>query len=146
MGDNTPCDCCTCTKNETRMLIKYIMGLNDNFFNIKGHIMNTKPSPSIAQAFSTTESTVCVVYRRNSKSSYKGDSKGQPEKSSQKCNNYGGGHMVEKCYWIHGFLSSHPLYRKALKIPRHHPNMINNTEKHVENQTSSKASHPQQKH
>lgn len=126
-----------------RRLIKFLMGLNDSFFNIRGLIMNTKPLPSIAQAFamfvnderqrsvSITKSTACVVYRGNSKPPYKGDSKGQSEKSSQKCTNCGGAHLVEKCYWIHGFPSSHPLHGKALKYPRHHPNMINNTEKHA---------------
>lgn len=124
------------------------MGLNDSFMNIQGTILNTKPMPSVVEAFSmvvsdesqreinTNEPASYVVHRDFQKSGksqkqYQSDSKTFEDKPTPKCTNYRKvGHNIDNCYWINDFPSTHALHRVQLKTSRNNPNIINNIEKH----------------
>lgn len=123
------CSCGICTYGsmaphakyqEEECTMNFLMGLNDFFSSIRGHILLMQPLPSLNKVFSiitqeerqrrvgtnvVVEST--ALFSRGSNTSNKGNSysnKFNGKKESTICSHCGVlGHVVDKCYKIHGY-------------------------------------------
>lgn len=126
-----PCLCppYSCNKKENKdMLVSFILGLNEGYVDIEGQIMRMKPQPTLDMAYSvvlmeeqqrsTTNSesnnTASVVHQKPKKeyqSKVKVSSKTKDLKTEKLCDNCKKvGHTIDGCFYLKGFLASHPLH------------------------------------
>lgn len=118
-------------EDETSKIIQFLMGLNDNFNNIRGQILNMKLRPVLNDIYN-------MLDQDESQRMIGNHTKGTPNptafqmQSMQSENNqillaHGGfqkpkcshfhhiGHTVEKCYKVHGYPPAHPQRNKVAK-------------------------------
>lgn len=107
---------------ETSRIIQFLMGLNDNFANIRGQILNMKPRPCLTEIYNMLDQDESQrMVGGNSSSSFTNPSAFQVQTSSVTPDNsqvflaQGGfkkpkcshchkiGHTADKCYKLHGY-------------------------------------------
>ena len=122
------CGICTCGSMATQVenqedecTMNFLMGLNESFATVRGHILLMKPLPSLNQVFSfitqekkqrrvgsnaiAVESTA-LFSRGPNNSSNKCNYTNKPNGKRERpiCSHCGIlGHVVDKCYKIHGY-------------------------------------------
>ncbi|KAG7588865.1 MULE transposase domain [Arabidopsis suecica] len=115
--ENGGCRCSRVLKilddHETTRITQFLMGLNDDFANIRGHILNIKPRPSLSDMYNMLESDEFQRTRNVSRSTpFAFQIKAQVNayqpkrslKSRVSCTHCGlNGHSVDVCYKIHGY-------------------------------------------
>ncbi|KAL4644581.1 hypothetical protein ACB092_02G175200 [Castanea dentata] len=131
------CGICTCGSmvarvkyQEEECTMNFLMGLNESFATVKGQILLMKPLPSLNQVFSLIiqeekqrrvgSNAIAIesaaIFFRGSNTSYnKGNyaNKTNGKRERPICSHYGIlGHVVDKCYKIHGYP---PRYKNKLK-------------------------------
>lgn len=115
----------------TSQIIQFLMGLNDNFNNIRGQILNMKPHSALNDIYN-------MLDQDESQRMIGNHTKGTPNptafqmqftqsENSQALLAHGGfqkpkcshrhriGHTVEKCYKVHGYPPGHPQRNKENK-------------------------------
>ncbi|XP_019093288.1 PREDICTED: uncharacterized protein LOC109129479 [Camelina sativa] len=98
---------------ETTRITQFLMGLNDDFTNIRGQILNMKPRPSLSDMYNMLESDESQRQRISTKPNpsafqVKAQVNAYQPKGFQKpqttCAHCGlNGHTIDVCYKIHGF-------------------------------------------
>lgn len=115
--ENGGCRCSQVMKllddRETTWITQFLMGLNDDFSNIRGQILNMKPRPSLFDMYNMLESDESqrqrtVITPNPSAFQVKTQISGFQQQSFQKsrtsCTHCGlSGHTVDKCYKIIGY-------------------------------------------
>ncbi|KAG7535136.1 GAG-pre-integrase domain [Arabidopsis thaliana x Arabidopsis arenosa] len=113
---------------ETSRIIQFLMGLNDDFNNIRSHILTMKPRPGLNEIYNMLDQdesqrlvggasrplsnpsafqTQAVLTEQNHILMAQGSN--QKAKCSH-CNRMG--HTVDKCYKVHGYPPGHPRAKK----------------------------------
>ncbi|OAO89373.1 hypothetical protein AXX17_ATUG01390 [Arabidopsis thaliana] len=113
---------------ETSRVIQFLMGLNDNFNNIRGQILNMKPRPGLNEIYNMLdqdESQRIVGYSKpvmSTPSAFQAQAvlteqnhilMAQRNSHKPKCSHcFRVGHIVDKCYKVHGYPPGHPRAKK----------------------------------
>ncbi|KAG7551493.1 Ribonuclease H-like superfamily [Arabidopsis thaliana x Arabidopsis arenosa] len=110
--ENGGCRCSQVMKllddHETTRITQFLMGLNDDFANIRGQILNMKPRPSLSDMYNMLESDESQRQRTLSNpnpSAFQIKTQlNTYQKSRATCTHCGlSGHVSEKCYKIIGY-------------------------------------------
>ncbi|XP_024013337.1 uncharacterized protein LOC112087621 [Eutrema salsugineum] len=133
---------------ETSRVIQFLMGLNDNFNNIRGQILNMKPRPSLTEIYNMLdqdESQRVVGFTEKSIPNHSAFQTQAtiPEESNilmaqgniqkPKCSHCSRlGHTVDKCYKLHGFPPGHPKNKKNSSVGSTNLATSNQVQNHVE--------------
>ena len=105
--------------------MQFLIGLNDSFANVRAQILMMEPLPAMNKVFSlvvqeerqrgigvpsmTANGDSIALYTRSEMPRHNYGGRGQFWKKDRPiCNHYGvTGHIVDKCYKLHGFPSSY---------------------------------------
>ena len=115
----------SCGHQVEECTMSFLMGLNDTYVAVRGQILLMDPIPSLSKVFSlllqdekqrkvgkrlNTESSASIV--KNNGSFAKGSNKGKS--SRPQCAHCGAlGHVVDKCYKLHGYPPSYKSKNKT---------------------------------
>ncbi|XP_023643898.1 uncharacterized protein LOC111832027 [Capsella rubella] len=106
---------------ETSKIIQFLMGLNDNFANIRGHILNMKPRPSLTEMYNMLDQDegqrtggLSTPQMFTNPAAYQVQTTTTPDQAQvflahngsqkPKCSHcHKIGHTADKCYKLHGY-------------------------------------------
>ncbi|XP_010430794.1 PREDICTED: uncharacterized protein LOC104715037 [Camelina sativa] len=112
---------------EVSRVIQFLMGLNDNFNNIRGQILNMKPLPGLSEIYNILDQDESQRVVGNRKplvtpSAFQTQTvQSEPNQilmaqgnfQKPKCSHCSRlGHTVDKCYKVHGYPPGHPRAKK----------------------------------
>lgn len=120
---------------ETSRIIQFLMGLNDNFNNIRGQILNMKPRPGLNDIYNMLDQDESqrVVggpsVMKPTPSAFQNQAQFADQNQNPVLMAHGGsyqkpkcshcfriGHTVDKCYKVHGYPPGHPRAKKSNTI------------------------------
>ena len=135
--------------------MSFLMGLNDTYASVRGQILLMDPIPSLSKVFSlllqdekqrklgkrlNIESSALAI--KNNASSTKGFNKGKS--SRPQCTHCGIlGHMVDKCYKLHGYPPGYKFKNKGQQGGSSFANTIAVTDNSKENVSLTRVEHQQ---
>lgn len=137
------CNLCTCPVNtklndldQSIQLTQFLMGLNEAYTSVRGHILMMKPLPTLSQSYAMLlqeesqrdQYSSMNVHTDNAAMTVKSTARVQPKGNFQRKITYSSiicdfchmpGHLKDKCYCIHGYPSWHKLLGKPKPKPKY---------------------------
>ncbi|XP_075508071.1 uncharacterized protein LOC142544956 [Primulina tabacum] len=105
--------------DQQQRLLQFLMGLNDNYMNIRSQILMMSPLPTVGQAFSllsqeeshialsSVEAPIAAFYTNQTRGG-----NAMKERTNLSCDHCSwSGHTKENCYKLVGYSSWHKLYK-----------------------------------